>query len=194
MEERSQPGRGGAYHSAFFIEGSKEEAAYFAELRQRLGDEAVEQLLRNRELMRHPRPLAEDERSVVDAAIAPVLDDLRAAGAIVPEIRYESWQDREPDYVRAFIGPVGQTTGTGVSVALASPEAERLARSAEQVQEWEVEELCAQGRPATWPECPAHPGTHPLEPVVGGDGAAVWRCPRSGRPVCAIGKLAASSR
>ncbi|HEY6494817.1 MAG TPA: hypothetical protein VIZ43_16210 [Trebonia sp.] len=189
MEERSQPGRGGAYHSAFFIEGSREEAAYFAELRQRLGDEAVEQLLRNRELMRHPRPLMDDERSVVEAAITPVLDDLRAAGAIVPEIRYESWQDRESDYLHAFIGPVGQSTGMGVSVALASSQAERLARLAGQVQEWEVEELCALGRPATWPECPTHPGTHPLEPVVGDDSAALWRCPRSGLPVCAIGEL-----
>jgi hypothetical protein len=35
-----------------------------------------------------PRPLTDAERLVVDAAFAPVLRDLRAADAIVPEVRY----------------------------------------------------------------------------------------------------------
>jgi hypothetical protein len=64
----------------------------------------------------------------------------------------------------------------------------RLAQVADQVQEWAVEELWNQGRPATWPECPFHPGSHPLEPAVMAD-AALWRCPKTAEPVGAIGEL-----
>jgi hypothetical protein len=135
-----------------------------------------------------PRPLTDDERSVIDAAIAPVLRDLRAADAILPEIRYEAW-DRGTDDVCAQIGSAGRTSGLGVWVALASSAAERAAQLADQVQEWEVEELCAAGRSATWPECPEHPASHPLEPVVDGHGAAIWRCPRSGLAISEIGQL-----
>lgn len=72
--------------------------------------------------------------------------------------------------------------GMGVRVSLAGSPAERVAQLAEQVQEWEVEQLCWAGRSATWPECSEHPGSHPLEPTVAG-GVAVWRCPgRSGWP------------
>jgi hypothetical protein len=51
-----------------------------------------------------------------------------------------------------------------------------------------VEELAAQGRPATWPECPIHPDTHPLTPLAR-DATAVWCCPRTGQVVSAIGAL-----
>jgi hypothetical protein len=178
----------GAYQSSFFIQDSPEEAAHFAALRQRLGDEAVDRMLRSRELTRHPRPLTAAERSVLDAALAPVLRDLRAAGAIVPEVRYEAQQERGPDYVCAVIGPPGQSPGSlGVWVAAGSSAAERIVGLAEQVQEWEVEALAAAGRSATWPQCPEHPASHPLEPVVSADGGASWRCPRSGTTVGAIG-------
>ena len=142
-----------------------------------------------------PRPLTDAERSVVDAAFAPVLRDLRAADAIVPEVRYEAWPDRGPESVSAFIAPAGRTVGSrGVWVELAASRAEQVARLAEQVQEWEVEELCAAGRSATWPECPEHPNAHPLEPVVTDAGAASWRCPRAGLAICAIGELAGRRR
>jgi hypothetical protein len=137
--------------------------------------------------------LTDAERSVLDAALALVLRDLRAADAIVPEVRYEALEDRGPDYVCAVIGLPGQSLGSlGVWVAAGSSTAERVAGLAEQVQEWEVEALAAAGQPATWPECPEHPASHPLEPVVSADGGASWRCPRSGTAVGAIGGLGAS--
>ncbi len=68
----------------------------------------------------------------------------------------------------------------------------RLADLAEHVQDWEVEALAAAGRPATWPECPDHPRSHPLEPGADSAERAVWRCPRSRRAVCAIGGLGVS--
>jgi hypothetical protein len=123
-----------------------------------------------------------------------VLADLRAAGAIVPEVRYEAWDER-PDQVCAFIGPAGLAPddrwagSQGVWVARFGPAGQRLAALAEQVQEWEVEALAAAGRPATWPECPEHPGSHPLQSWAEDGERAVWRCPRSQRVVCGIGEL-----
>jgi hypothetical protein len=191
MEDRTAPGGNArAYQSSLHIRGSREEAACLTELRQRRGDEAVDRMLRDRELMRDPRPLTDGERAVIDAVLAPVLADLRAAGAIVPEVRYAATQDRGPDYVCAVIGPAGRAAGSrGVWAGLAQSAAERVAGLAEQVQEWEVEALAESGRPATWPQCPAHPASHPLEPAVSADGTATWRCPRSGLAVGAIGEL-----
>ena len=40
----------------------------------------------------------------------------------------------------------------------------------------------------TWPECPTHPNTHPLEAAVLSD-RAVWRCPKSGDAIAEIGTL-----
>jgi hypothetical protein len=64
----------------------------------------------------------------------------------------------------------------------------QLADVADQIQEWAVEELWNQGRPATWPACPFHPGSHPLDPVVVA-GTALWRCPKTAEPVAALGEL-----
>ena len=53
-----------------------------------------------------------------------------------------------------------------------------------------MEELAAAGRPATWPECPGHPDSHPLSPEAR-EGEAAWCCPVSGQVVCSIGTLRA---
>jgi hypothetical protein len=84
-------------------------------------------------------------------------------------------------------GPDG-VTGMGLRVNMALPTADRLADIADQFQEWEVEELEAAGRSATWPECPQHPKSHPLSPQVR-DGAAVWSCPRNGHVEYPIGGM-----
>jgi hypothetical protein len=54
-----------------------------------------------------------------------------------------------------------------------------LAEIADQVQDRTVEELWSRGRPTTWPECPFHPGSHPLEPSTVVVAVAVWRCPKT---------------
>jgi hypothetical protein len=174
-----------AFVSAFLLAGSPEEATHLAALRERFGDEMVDRLQRNRELMRHPRPLADSERGVIREALAPVLRDLQATGAIVPEVREEARDDRAGEAVAAWVAS-DDGGGMGVWVSLTGSPAERVAQLAEQLQEWEVEQLCWAGRSATWPECPEHPGSHPLEPAVARD-IAVWRCPRSQRVEGTIG-------
>jgi hypothetical protein len=97
----------GAYQS--FLAISMEawpDAARLDELRPRLGDEMVDLMLRARELALHPRPLSEEERAILDAVMNPVLADLRAAGAIVPEVRYEAWED-QPGASRHLAGVPG---------------------------------------------------------------------------------------
>lgn len=181
----SWPTSGGA----FFMRGSAEEAAHFAALRQMFGDEAVERMQRDLALSEHPRPLTDDEREVLREAAAPVLRDIAASGAIGLDVREEAHADRGHETVCAWVSGADGITGMGIWVLLGSSAAERIVELAEQLQEWEIEELSAAGRPATWPECPEHPNSHPLEPVVEGENDAVWRCPRSWHVICAIGAL-----
>ena len=163
------------------MEGSPDETAAMAALRERLGDEMVGHFQYRRKLMRHPRPLTGGEREMIQAAIAPVLRDLQASGAIVPEVHYEGHPER---------GRVGAWFFSGGDPLLDYPAAERVVRLAGQVQEWEIEQLAKAGRSATWPECPEHPDSHPLEPDVNDEDVPVWYCPRSKDVICDIGALA----
>ena len=133
-----------------------------------------------------PRPLTEGERARLRETLAPVLRDIEASGAIPPIIRDETHDDVADDFV-CVMAWSADGTGMGLHIPTEDTAAARVARLAEQVQEWEIEELAAAARPATWPECPDHPNSHPLEPVVSDQDTAVWRCPRSGRVISQVG-------
>jgi len=118
---------------------------------------------------------------------------MRGSGAIVPGVLEEAHEDPGPDWVCACIRPPDAAGSRGLGsrgirdqVGLPLPE--RLAGLAGSLQEWEVEELAVAGRPATWPECPEHPDSHPLAPRAHGD-QAVWCCPASGQVISVIGAL-----
>lgn len=177
-----RPASGGGWWTT-----SAEKAAHLDALRGVLGDEVVETMQRDMALSEHPRPLTDQEREVVREAAAPVLRDIAASGAIGLDLREEARADRGDEIVCAWLSGADGITGVDISVSLGSSATERVAELAEQLQEWEVEALWAAGRSATWPECPEHPNSHPLEPAVA-DGP-VWRCPRSGDVICAIGAL-----
>jgi hypothetical protein len=119
-------------------------------------------------------------------ALVPVLRDLRACGAPVPDIRDSQWSDF-PGQPTAMLHDT-DGTGQGVSAMVTESLPQRIASVADQVQEWAVEALWRAGRPATWPECPGHPGSHPLMAAVQAD-RAVWICPRTGHLVNDIGRL-----
>ena len=187
--EHNDDGRGFGF---FIRKGSPDEASLLAELRVRWGDDVVDQLQSSRERARHPRSLTDGERLVVGRATAAVLHDLEASGAIVPEILYQSSGDNSGDGRAGVTTDIGRDGGHGGNVWIPTEEcssAEQVWWAATALQEWEIHELWEEGRPATWPECPQHPSTHPLEPDTDGTDTAVWRCPSTQQAICAIGAL-----
>lgn len=67
--------------------------------------------------------------------------------------------------------------------------AEEAARVTDSVHEGVVEWMPGEGRSTSWPSCPQHPETHPLELVPGSDGdpRPRWRCPRTREVVGPLG-------
>jgi hypothetical protein len=121
-------------------------------------------------------------------ALAPVLRDLESSGSVVPDVRDDQWSGVDGQVTAMLYSADG--SGQGVSAMITEPPAQRVASVADQVQEWVLEELCSIGRPAAWPECPQHPGSHPLSAGVRGSRPA-WTCPGTGRIVSEIGRLPA---
>lgn len=177
-----------AYQSFLFTAGSAEEAAYFAALRERFGDEVADRVQRTRAMRGRSRPLTDRERSRLREAMAPVLRDIQVSGAIPPAIQEETHDAVDDEWIGVMLWS-SDGTGMGVFIPAEPIAAEQVARLAEQVQEWEIEELASVGRSATWPECPEHPNSHPLQPAADDSNRAVWRCPRSGRVISQVGAL-----
>lgn len=114
------------------------------------------------------------------AALDTVVRDLRAEGTVLPEVRVE------PQFGVYLYGPDG--SGHGIQWPPAGTAADRLAKVADQVQEWAVEAQWSAGAPAVWPHCPQHPNSHPLTATVAAD-AAVWTCPKTGALIARVGEL-----
>jgi hypothetical protein len=137
-----------------------------ARIEREVGPEAAEATRRSLRLARHPRALSDAERAEIRANLEPILRDMRSSGAIVPDVREEAHDDLGPEYVHAWIELPESTGAQGIRVQVSLPPPERLADLADQLQEWEIEELAAAGRAATWPECPPRvPGLR----IHGGD-------------------------
>jgi hypothetical protein len=174
----------GSHGGGFF----DNEEDLIAAIERDIGPEAAQAARRSGRLAHNPRALTNAERAELRATLEPVLRDMRGSGAIMPDILEEAHDDLGPDCVCAWIQTPGGAGSRGIRVLVSLPAPERLADLADQLQEWEIEELAAAGRPATWPQCPQHPGTHPLAPQARGDQAA-WCCPASGQVISVIGAL-----
>jgi hypothetical protein len=134
-----------------------------------------------------------DDKGGLGAHLAPTLDRIfrDLVGIPLPRVEpsdWQSWPGAESALLRATDG-----SGMGVWLDTALTPVEQVVHLAEQVQEWAVEELCAARQPTNWPRCPDHPDNHPMAPIVTG-GIAAWCCPRSGRAVVEIGRLASDRR
>ncbi len=75
---------------------------------------------------------------------------------------------------------------TGICLSDADSGQEAVVEAAGEVQEAAFEALWREGKSTTWPSCPLHPGTHPLQPRVV-QAVASWRCPKTGDAVARIG-------
>jgi hypothetical protein len=119
-------------------------------------------------------------------ALAAVLHDVTVAGGIIPQVRDEQWSDVPGQECAVLYWADG--SGFGVHVMLGESPDQQLASLADQVQDGEVGQLPAERLPATWPECPRHPNSHPMS-AVALDGAAVWVCPKDSWAISRVGEL-----
>jgi hypothetical protein len=171
-----------------FVNVRGDDPGALAAMREMMGAESFARWPRSQELLEHPRPLTDMERSVLREAAAPLLADLAARGMSLPDIREEAREERAEASVCAWIQGPGRA-GEGIWVLLESSPEERVAQLAEQFQNWAADQLLDAGLPPRWPACPEHPSSpHRLEPDVR-DGAAVWVCWESGHVIGAIGAL-----
>jgi hypothetical protein len=133
-------------------------------------------------------PLGREDlvNAALSEALAPVLRDLQNSGALLPDIRDEQWSDFPGQVTAMLYGPDG--SGQGVFAMEGEPLPDRIASVADQVQEWAIEAQWLAGRPASWPECSEHPGSHPLTARLHDD-RAVWACPRTAQLICGVGQL-----
>ncbi|MEU4391971.1 hypothetical protein [Kribbella sp. NPDC023855] len=119
-------------------------------------------------------------------ALDAVVRDLRNTGGIELDILDEPATD-DPAYESVWL-LAGRQWRTGVLAPIDMDQPRRLVHVAEQVQEFVLEELPGRGLPATWPECPDHPASHPLTPKLTKAGPS-WCCPKSDATISAIGEL-----
>ena len=120
------------------------------------------------------------------SALEKVLADLQQTTDLEPDVRDKQWSEVEGQETAYLYSPDG--SGMGVYVLSFEPPLQQLVQLADQVQEWVLAELRSQQRPVTWPECPDHPNSHPLEPLVVVE-EAVWVCPRTEKVVARVGSL-----
>jgi hypothetical protein len=116
---------------------------------------------------------------------------MEATGQARPDIRAEAHADRGAGIVCAWIQDSG---GTGRSISVLPPgqRSDQLSDLAEQLQDWTRDAQPDPQRPP-WPDCPAHPGTHRLEPEAIAQ-TAEWRCPQTTRVIAEIGALGSPLR
>jgi len=121
------------------------------------------------------------------SALQPVLHDLGTERHVAAQVRDEPWASA-PGQLSCQLRNPADGSSRGIYVLAADSPAQRVASLADQVQEWTVEALWKAGFAATWPECPLHPGSHPLQAATTLD-TAIWRCPKLGQQVAIIGSL-----
>ncbi len=151
-----------------------------------MGDAAYERRERSHALSLSPRPLSARQAAILWEAVAPLLRDIAATGHALPDIQAEAHADRGPGVVCAWIRDPG---GAGRTISVLPPvqRGDQLYDLAEQLQDWAGAVQVDPQRPA-WPDCPAHPGAHRLEPLATGE-TAVWYCAQTTRVVAEIGGL-----
>ncbi len=116
----------------------------------------------------------------MEAAAAPVLSDLERCHP--GRVRLERHDDI--DGPEAVLGDTNGGMGTGLWLGDSHEEPwQAVLHMTKQVQEAAFEHLWR-----TWPECPEHPNTHPLDPDAERD-SVVWRCPQTGGVVAHVGRL-----
>jgi hypothetical protein len=118
-----------------------------AEVRGRFGDEVAGKMMRSMDRLRHPRRPNDREQAQLQAVLAPILRDMRATGAPLPDIVPEALEHRGEDYVCAWITE-GDGSGCGIWAPVTGAPEDRVFWLAEQVAEWASD--AQSGREPEW--------------------------------------------
>jgi hypothetical protein len=127
----------------------------------------------------------------MDSSLARALDivltDVAATGLPRPVIEDVDWPDLETQIGATLRSDFGQL---GVSIVATDSEDAQLVSLADQIQEFVHEQVLHKaGLPVVWPECPLHPGSHPLQAVEDDLVGPAWQCARLGRTIARVGDL-----
>ena len=122
--------------------------------------------------------------NAIDDALAPVLRDVAATSPVALHV-VQGESVPVVDQEIAWISADDQSS-VGILVTLSASRPCQVVEAAAQVQDWLVECLAEQGFSSNWPECEAHPTSHPLEPYCK-DEVPTWRCPSSKSDMKRIG-------
>jgi hypothetical protein len=149
-------------------------------------DAADERQDRSRALSLELQPLSARQAAILRDAVAPLLRDMEATGQARPDIRPEAPGGPGPGVVCGWIqGPGG--SGRSISVLPDVQRGDQLCDLAEQLQDW-ARSVQPDPQRHGWPDCPAHPGAHRLDPEATGE-TAMWSCPQTMRVIAEIGAL-----
>ncbi|MFC3991044.1 hypothetical protein [Actinoplanes siamensis] len=118
--------------------------------------------------------------------LQPIVHDVNRCSPVRVVVREPPVRDRSGSAL--WVRVAGASGAIGFVPQPGAALVERTFTQADQVHDWVLECLPELGFPAVWPECPEHPGTHPLG-VVLRDGVVVWACPRSGTVHARVGGL-----
>lgn len=122
--------------------------------------------------------------------LSPIITDINTTSPVRVELAEAPHE--YPGAPAHWVRVTGTTGMIGYAPHAPDPLAQRIATAADQVHDWILECLPELGFPALWPECPGHPGTHPLT-VALNDEVPVWACPRTGIVVAPVGELGSAS-
>ena len=99
----------------------------------------------------------------LDDALAPVLRDVASTYPLPVSVTATTPAGvRGSDELR-WIRVNGESAAVGIATVPTDDPVDHVVRVADQTAEWLVEQLPWAGLPATWPSCPKHPDTHPLD-------------------------------
>ena len=137
------------------------------------------------------RQLDPDATPWVQRILSPILHDLGTTCAVGVEIRE----------IGVVVGEMGMEVSFDVCPALGSETrvtflgtgkpSQDIADLADKIQDVATDALWFEGRSNVWPECPEHPASHALRPMVAAE-RPVWRCPLTREVIAEIGNLPAT--
>lgn len=136
-------------------------------------------------------------RAETNALLGAIVTDLTTSGYPV-SVEEDHHPSPYAPQSAASVAMVWFPDGSGNGVLVSAPgepvSVDEVCAAAHALQDGIVDAgFYATGTATIWPQCPRHPGTHPLTPRTQDGEVVVWACLRTGEVVCRLGELAGVS-